>query len=667
MLLKCDVTLHFALLADSVLQGNDDQTGKFANIIANMQIADKLRGFATNVANYQPLGNIVCSEPGKCKGQLSNDPCCADDPCNLQKDWNWAHNELNYMDVLDYKMRAAIPGFAPSYIIDTGRNGKPNTRSDCGNWCNARGAGIGHVPTTATPDARIDAYFWLKTPGESDGCTEFLPDGSACPRFDEMCASVDSLGSQGGEPRAPEAGLWYHYQIVQLAENAQMGDASAFSTPGSCGSVLGSPQVTILTDASVRKTGLAARLGHASNPSRLNQGVTMLALNTRQARMLLITDNSTEEFEGKDGGVGRACRGGSTSDNAPSNYEVHSAATLDECKAICMSVEGCKGIEYSTGRCEVWTREGGIQATVELAGFSCYTYGEMTVDDAFSPADGGVNRACRGGSKSDNSPNHYEVHAASSLDECKAICITYANCKGVEYSPGRCEVWTRLGGIQATIELVGFSCYIYEGMAVQGEFSAVDGGVGRACRGGSTTDNAPSNYAVHSAASLDECKAICMSVEGCKGIEYSTGRCEVWTREGGIQATVELAGFSCHAYHPNPTTLEKCVDLSDVQMSAALSISQITLSAPRHSSCSSFGMALSCRHVHYAASAKNDLQAVLYNDQSGKPQLLLLDGTSVVMTKTLATSHRPYLSLPFYKTPKKTHDKLLSFLLWVSL
>merc|ERR1712186_204081 len=90
--------------------------------------------------------------------------------------------------------RQAMPGFYPKFIIDTGRNGRPDARSDCANWCNARGSGIGQVPTLDTADPRIDAYFWLKTPGESDGCTEYLPDGSRCPRFDGMCASTDSIG-----------------------------------------------------------------------------------------------------------------------------------------------------------------------------------------------------------------------------------------------------------------------------------------------------------------------------------------------------------------------------------------------------------------------------------------------------------------------------------------
>lgn len=36
------------------------------------------------------------------------------------------------------------------------------------NWCNIRGAGVGSKPTTETADGEVlDAYFWLKTPGEA--------------------------------------------------------------------------------------------------------------------------------------------------------------------------------------------------------------------------------------------------------------------------------------------------------------------------------------------------------------------------------------------------------------------------------------------------------------------------------------------------------------------
>ena len=34
----------------------------------------------------------------------------------------------------------------------------------------------------------------------------------------------------------------------------------------------------------------------------------------------------------------------------------------------------------------------------------------------------------------------------------------------------------------------------------------------------------------------------------CVGVEYSAGRCEVWTRSSGIQASISLTGFVCLGY-----------------------------------------------------------------------------------------------------------------------
>ena len=193
-----------------------------------------LRGFSTNVANYQPIG-IMCpfqSSDGirndYClNGQHQSDPCCAD-PCALESQYNSGNNELNYANILFHAFQAVQPSFIPHFVIDSGRNGVSNMRSSCSNWCNIRGAGIGVPPTanTAVPSL-VDAYYWLKTPGESDGCTQILPDGSTCPRFDSLCASADSLGSNAGEPRAPQAGKWFDYEIKQLASNSALTNYSS--------------------------------------------------------------------------------------------------------------------------------------------------------------------------------------------------------------------------------------------------------------------------------------------------------------------------------------------------------------------------------------------------------------------------------------------------------
>ena len=36
------------------------------------------------------------------------------------------------------------------------------------------------------------------------------------------------------------------------------------------------------------------------------------------------------------------------------------------------------------------------------------------------------------------------------------------------------------------------------------------------------------------------CKAACLNDPACKGLEFSAGRCEVWTRQAGIQASAEV-------------------------------------------------------------------------------------------------------------------------------
>ena len=186
----------------------------------------KLRGFTLNKANYQPLGqlcpfqttngfqNTYCTVAQN-KGQ----PCC-NDPCNFIGSGNVANNELNYAMMLYHAFTNAVPGFTPHFVIDTSRNGVPNSRSNCGEWCNIRNARLGIQPTAATAaPSLIDAYYWWKAPGEDDGCTQILPDGSTCNRYDSNCGSADSIGSLPGEPRAPQAGQWFDYEVKLLVSD----------------------------------------------------------------------------------------------------------------------------------------------------------------------------------------------------------------------------------------------------------------------------------------------------------------------------------------------------------------------------------------------------------------------------------------------------------------
>ncbi len=76
------------------------------------------------------------------------------------------------------------------FVIDTSRNGNGPASGNA--WCNPDGRALGDKPTTQTGNSLVDAYLWLKYPGESDG----------------SCNS------------APAAGVWYPDYALGLAQRA---------------------------------------------------------------------------------------------------------------------------------------------------------------------------------------------------------------------------------------------------------------------------------------------------------------------------------------------------------------------------------------------------------------------------------------------------------------
>jgi endoglucanase len=81
------------------------------------------------------------------------------------------------------------------FVIDTGRNGNgaDQRAADGPPWCNPPGRALGHVPSTATDKPLVDAYLWVKQPGDSDG---------SC------------------RPGAPSAGTWWPQYALELARNS---------------------------------------------------------------------------------------------------------------------------------------------------------------------------------------------------------------------------------------------------------------------------------------------------------------------------------------------------------------------------------------------------------------------------------------------------------------
>jgi cellulose 1,4-beta-cellobiosidase len=171
---------------------NDNRT-KIAQIFKDVLTSaggfDKVRGFATNSANY----NILRGNDGQ---MLEPSNPCPD--------------ELTYVQKLSETLAAA--GMTnKAFLVDTARNGRGGIRTKWGNWCNIRGAGLGERPR-ASPSPGIDAYYWIKPPGESDGISD-----PTAPRYDAMCSSSDSVTG------APQAGQWFSAYFADLVKNANPG------------------------------------------------------------------------------------------------------------------------------------------------------------------------------------------------------------------------------------------------------------------------------------------------------------------------------------------------------------------------------------------------------------------------------------------------------------
>jgi endoglucanase len=71
------------------------------------------------------------------------------------------------------------------FTMDTGRNGAgPLSGDRTEAWCNPPGRALGRAPSTKTGNELLDAYLWIKPPGDSDGtCGGGPPAGTWWPEY----------------------------------------------------------------------------------------------------------------------------------------------------------------------------------------------------------------------------------------------------------------------------------------------------------------------------------------------------------------------------------------------------------------------------------------------------------------------------------------------------
>jgi cellulose 1,4-beta-cellobiosidase len=193
-------------------------------------------GFISNTANYIPTAEPFMTATENVGGQ----------PVDSVQFYSYDPQieELSYDQA--WRSAAISGGFSSSIgmLIDTSRNGwggpnrptgaststntttfvnqsKIDQRPFRGDWCNVSGAGIGARPQDAPADG-IQAYVWIKPPGESDGTYPAFS-GKGDPHCDPNGTQTDGNGNSYATdalPDSPPAGQWFGVEFDQLVANA---------------------------------------------------------------------------------------------------------------------------------------------------------------------------------------------------------------------------------------------------------------------------------------------------------------------------------------------------------------------------------------------------------------------------------------------------------------
>ncbi|MET9870576.1 glycoside hydrolase family 6 protein, partial [Streptomyces sp. NPDC006386] len=155
---------------DSVAQAECLSAGERADRFASLARAGRVLKEANPRARvYFDAGHSGWNAPGKQAAWLRQagaaSPESSDGIFSNVSNFHTTADEVAY----DRRVLDALGGPASlGAVIDTSRNG--NGAPADGQWCDPAGRKLGRTPTLSTGEPRIDAYLWVKLPGESDGC-----------------------------------------------------------------------------------------------------------------------------------------------------------------------------------------------------------------------------------------------------------------------------------------------------------------------------------------------------------------------------------------------------------------------------------------------------------------------------------------------------------------
>jgi endoglucanase len=231
-----------------------------------------VQGFSLNVSNYQYTVNsafygtwlsdcLALATPVNSQGVAVNAGDfgdCGDEYYNGGPATSWAGGAMNpygqwssgnadltlNTDGVTSRYALLLGSVQPTahFVVDTSRNGNgPNNMSAyanapfdqpaavisslaAGNWCNNPAAGLGLRPTANTGVLLLDAYLWVKTPGQSDGQCNSAGGARAWDYTVYNPWNWDATQQAQNDPlwgiQDPAAGAWFPQMALALVQQA---------------------------------------------------------------------------------------------------------------------------------------------------------------------------------------------------------------------------------------------------------------------------------------------------------------------------------------------------------------------------------------------------------------------------------------------------------------
>jgi len=200
-------------VADRLLQANVGAADGFFLNPSNYQDDTHLEKYGTWIAKCIWFADTTSGSWGGGHAEWCASQYSPASPGDIS---TWTLSDQWYTDNVESQTWVPYPGDAglKHFAIDTSRNGvgpwqatpEQIALGDVQDWCNPPARGLGKRPTLDTGNALVDAYLWIKIPGESDGqCNRWAPAGSP----DPVRGMMD-----------PAAGLWFPEMALELAKNA---------------------------------------------------------------------------------------------------------------------------------------------------------------------------------------------------------------------------------------------------------------------------------------------------------------------------------------------------------------------------------------------------------------------------------------------------------------